>query len=293
MMRKRLLLLTLILAVLLSVVTLQVSAQTPVASGATTSIHLVKYAKDGSTILAEKTVSYQWMKDNLPVQGDGVTHYYHQGPVFEGDMWDPDELTNLKDKGAVIGTDVKDLCDLVGGMSPNDEIMISAVDGYYEKFGYSNVYEPLYRQGPIVLCWYKGKDTGTTEDVGAGYPGNDQYSDAMQIVFFAKNTNIEGKHVFGNSDMKVCLPEEEYQHFYEGYPSTNGLTGKWINEIRIYTVGTSVEVGAGAKHTDASSSSKSFPWIPVVLGGVGLLAVGLGIYLLLFRKDISADQTQQ
>jgi hypothetical protein len=43
------------------------------------------------------------MEANLPVQGDGATHYYHQGPVFEGDKWDPEETANLKDKGAVMG----------------------------------------------------------------------------------------------------------------------------------------------------------------------------------------------
>ena len=293
MLRIRLLLLMLGIAVLLNIIAPQVSAQTTVTSGATTSVHLVKYANDGSTILAEKTVSYQWMEENLPVQGDGVVHYYHQGPVFDGDMWDPDETANLKDKGAVMGTDVKDLCDLVGGMSPGDEVTIYAVDGYSEEFAYSNVYEPLYRQGPIVLCWFKAKDTEDNGSFGAGYPGNDAYSDAMQIVFLAKNTNAEGKHVFGNSDMKVCLPEDKYQHFYEGYPSTNGLNGKWINEIRIYTAGTSIEDGKQATHTDASKDSKHFPWVPLVLGVAGLLAVSLGIYLLLFRKDISADQTQQ
>jgi hypothetical protein len=293
MLRKRLLLLLLGIAVLLNVVASQVTAQTNVTSGATTSVHLVKYANDGSTILAEKTVSYKWMEDNLPVQGDGVTHYYHQGPVFDGDMWDPGETANLKDKGAVMGTDVKDLCDLVGGMSPGDEIMICAVDGYSEKFAYSNVYEPLHRQGPIALCWFKGKDTEANGSYGAGYPGNDAYSDAMQIVFLARNTNVDGRHVFGNSDMKVCLPEDKYQHFYEGYPSTNGMTGKWINEIRIYPAGTSVGAVKESARANISGTSKHSPWVPLVLGVVGLIAVSLGIYLLLARKEISADQTQQ
>ena len=30
----------------------------------------------------ETTKTYQWLEANLPVLGDGTTHYYHQGPVF-------------------------------------------------------------------------------------------------------------------------------------------------------------------------------------------------------------------
>jgi hypothetical protein len=288
-MRKGVLAVTLVILALLALAVPLLLVKPAIATGATTSVHIVRYAPDGTTVLSEKTVDYKWMEGNLPVQGDGVTHYYHQGPVFQGDMWDPEETVNLKDKGAVMGTDVKDLCELVGGMSPGDEISLCAVDGYCVKFAYDNVYEPLYRQGPIVLCWYKGDDGS---GYGAGYPGNDAFSEAMQIVFFANNTNSEGKHVFGNSDMKVSLPEEKYQHFYQGLPSTNGLSGKWISEIRIYPADAPVNIGEGAIHAGASEASNSFPWLPVVLGVAGLLAVGSGIYLLYLRKAKSADRTQ-
>ena len=59
-------------------------------SAATTEIHIVKYANDGTTILNETTKTYQWLQANMPVLGDGTTHYYHQGPVF---VDDPDEVT--------------------------------------------------------------------------------------------------------------------------------------------------------------------------------------------------------
>ncbi len=104
----------------------------------TTAVHVVKYAADGTTILNETTVTYLWMEANLPVQGDGKTHYYHQGPVFVKDkegQWDVNETTNFKDEGAVKGTDVKDLCNLVGGMNAGDEVMIKAIDGYHVEFG--------------------------------------------------------------------------------------------------------------------------------------------------------------
>ena len=90
-------------------------------SGASTEIHIVKYAVDGSTVLNETRIDYRWMEQNLPVKGDGITHYYLQGPVFVDrpeDRWNIAEDTNVqeKDMGAIKGTDVRDLCNLVGGM---------------------------------------------------------------------------------------------------------------------------------------------------------------------------------
>lgn len=130
-----------------------------------TEIHIVKYANDGKTVLAEKTLTYQQMQDTLPVMGDGSTHYYHQGPVFVDDpddsveqllRWNPDEDTNVeeKDMGAVKGTTLKDLCDVVGGMSTGDRLVIKASDGMTKEFAYKNVYSPSARQGPMVITWY-------------------------------------------------------------------------------------------------------------------------------------------
>jgi hypothetical protein len=251
------------------------------AADATSSLHIIKYAEDGTKILAEKTVTYQWLEKNLPVQGDGATHYYHQGPVFEGDMWDPPETINLKDKGAVKGTDVKNLCELVGGMHPGDEVMIVAADGWHAEFAYSNIYEPLDRQGIIALCWYNGEDVGSGEGYGLGYPGNDAYNAAIQVVFMPKTKNAEGKYVFGNADMQVCLPQEKYQHFYEGFPSTNGLSGKWICEVRIYSGGVpknlAVEKGQNPPINDNQ-------WVSIALGALALALLGLGIYIVVRQK---------
>jgi len=184
---------------------------------ATIEVDVVKYASDGTTILNETTATHQWVAANLPVVGDGVTHYYQQGPVFEGGGWDPDETTNLKDKGVVKGTDVRDLCELVGGMSPGDEIKIIASDGFNRWFGYENVYSPQQRQGPMVVCWYKD---------GEQVP---DYNDGMQLVFFADD------HTFGNWDMHECMVPE-YRYNYSGdYPSSNGLSVREISEIAIYS----------------------------------------------------------
>lgn len=221
----------------------------PAFAAPTTAVHVVKYAPDGTTILNETTVDYQWMEANLPVQGDGKTHYYHQGPVFvenkEG-QWDVNETVNFKDEGAVKGTSVKDLSTLVGGMQPGDEVMVKSGDGYHVEFGYDNIYAPKSRQGPIVVSWYNGEETSVGERQGTGYPPG--YFAGMRLVFFADNaTNPEGKHVFGNNDMRAVMPPETIHLFDNLYPSTSGYTVKWIDEVKIYSGGYHGTKGALAK----------------------------------------------
>jgi len=177
---------------------------------------VIKYASDETTVLSERSVTCGWMEANLPVQG-GATDYYQQGPIFAGDPWDPDETLNLKSKGIVKGTDVKDLCDLVDGMSPGDEIKIRASDGFSRWFGYENVYDPQPRQGPIVLCWYRDGDRVP------------DFEEGPQIVFFADDS------VFGNWDMHESLAQEYRYNYSSDYPSANGLSVKWISEIVIYS----------------------------------------------------------
>jgi hypothetical protein len=272
-------------------------ASSALAAGATSSVHVVKYAADGITVVDEQTVSYQWMEDNLPRCGDGVTHYYHQGPSFDSaNLWDPNETVNLKDKGAVMGTSVKDLCDLVGGMAPGDEVLMHAVDNWIIKFKYANVYEPQDRQGPIALCWYNGEDALEGERPGEGYPSNNGYRTALQIVIMAKTTNAEGQHVFGNTDMQTVMPPEEgYSHFYqdsEGFwPSTNGLSGKWIDSILIYPSGTAPEIPESDASTTPEDSSSEIPWLPIGLGSAGLLLVGVAVYFVVRKKDLPSSPT--
>lgn len=210
-----------------------------VTAAPTTDVHVTKFAPDGSTILDERIVDYRWMESNLPVQGDGLTHFYHQGPVFvdskEG-QWDENETTNFKDMGAVKGTTVRDLCDLVGGMMPGDEVMIKAIDGYHVEFPYENIYSPSPRQGSPVVCWFNGNESVVGERQGTGYPPS--YHVGMRLVFFADNsTNKDGKNVFGNSDMREVMPSEAIHLFDNLYPSTSGYTVKWIDEVRIYSGG--------------------------------------------------------
>ena len=218
------------------------------ALAATTQIHVVKYANDKTTILAEKTLTYQEMRDTLPVMGDGTTHYYLQGPVFVDDpnedteqaiRWNPDEDTNAvpeKDMGAVKGTDVRDLCNLVGGMKAGDTLVIRASDGMTKEFAYKNVYSPPSRQGPMVITWYCSG--GTFSSCSGPYPDSG-YSDGMRLAFFADTSvNPWGAHVFGNYDWHESA-EQQYWYYYqqgdEKYPTTTGLSVKYVSDILIYS----------------------------------------------------------
>jgi hypothetical protein len=209
------------------------------AQAATTQVHIIKYASDGTTVLNETTVDYLWLESHLPVHGDGVTHYYHQGPVFESewaaihpgepyDMWDPEETVNYQDKdtGAVKGSDIRDICDLVGGMSEGDLVKIISSDGFFKTFPYENVYYPEPRQGYIILSWYREEE---------GYVPD--YYEGMRIVFLADaSTNPDGLHVFGVWDMHETIPEEFWHYFYGGstlYPTTTGYTVKSVDRVEI------------------------------------------------------------
>ena len=212
----------------------------------TTTVHVVKYAPDGTTVLIETTVPYQWMEANLPVQGDGKTHYYHQGPVFADEkeaQWDVSETTNFKDMGAVKGTAVRDLCDLVGGMSPDDEVMVKAGDGYHVELPYENIYSPDPRQGPIAICWFNGEESATGERQGTGSP--------------------PGYH----TGMRLVMPAEMMHLFDNLYPSTSGYAVMWVDELRIYPGG----YGQGKDALPKSYESKmdeTYPPPPTTSAGL-------------------------
>jgi PKD repeat protein len=202
-------------------------------TAATGNLHIVKYASDRTTVINETTLTWQWMQANLPVLGDGTTHYYHQGPVFveqEDLRLNPAEDTNVqeKDYGAVKGTNLKDLCNVVGGLSPGEEVTLKAIDGLSKNFAYRNVYSYPSRQGPMVITWFKD---GTTPDTG--------YDEGMKLVFFADTSqNPFGIHAFGNNDWHESADSQYWYYYYQGtkkYPTTTGLSVKYITDVIIYS----------------------------------------------------------
>jgi PKD repeat protein len=202
------------------------------ASAGTADLHVLKVTRDGRTVLNETNVSFPWMMANLPVYGDGATHYYMEGPVMNGsypDKWDTSEnypeIQN-KDFGAVKGTNLRDVCDLVGGMESGDyNVSLIAPDGFRKVFAYSSVYAPSPRSGPIVITWFR-PDLGYV---------NQSYAEGMRNVMFADtSTNPWGLHVFGLWDMHETYPEWSW-HYYE-YPDLPSVTGLSVQNISIVKI---------------------------------------------------------
>ena len=235
-----------LIILILAVALLPVSAM---AEAGTTELRIVRYASDNRTVLDETTVDYLWMKANLPVYGDGRTHYFHEGPVLEEywenahpgeeyDPWDPAEdvqgsVLQKGDLGAVMGTGVTDLCALIGGAEEGDRIAVTCRDGWRKTFPYEYIYRPDPRQGPLVICWFNG-DEAPGEKQGVGYPDT-TYLSGMRMAFFADtSSNHWGWHIFGNNDMRECW-DEEYWNYGAQYPSAVGVSGKWVSEIGIFT----------------------------------------------------------
>ena len=211
----------------------------PVMAADEPSVTVTRYAADGTTILAQETVTCQWMMSNLPVQGDGVTHYYFQGPTFdEANLWDTTESVNVdsRDYGTCMGTDVKDLCDLVGGAPAGSEVEIKASDNFAKRFAAEDVNSPEDAQGKIVVTWYTA-DTYGGEDTGFVWDG--MYVNGPRLVFFADDSvNPWGWHVFGSWDMHETLAEDYWHYYYSGsilYPSSSGLSVKYVDRVNIYT----------------------------------------------------------
>jgi len=190
-------------------------------------LRIVKYGEDGKTIIAEKVVDYKWMRANLEVIGDGKTVYKFEGITNDpNDVWDAAETYpgGFKIANAVMGTRLRDLCELVGGMGAGTEIVLVARDGYETRLPYSSIYpDPSVqaRQGDAILAWWAD---------GKFVP---EWIDGMRLYFTPED------HVYGQWDMHETLPEQYWHYYYADgvqYPSCAGLSAKWITELRVYSV---------------------------------------------------------
>lgn len=196
----------------------------------TTRLTVTKYDAHGN-IIATTTKSYQWLEANEPVQGNGATKFYCEGPYFNttdfNTLWDTSENGNNIDSryyGEPKGTAVKDLCDLVGGASPGDTVTIKGSDDFAKVFDYDSIYSPPPALGKLVVCWYN-------TDFGGYVP---TYDSGMRLIFFAETQNPQGKYVFGDWDMHETLPASRW-YFYSGTsPSSSGLSVQYVYNIEIH-----------------------------------------------------------
>jgi len=284
------------------------------AEAGTTELRIAKYANDRTTVLNETTVDYRWLEANLPIQGDGVTRYYHQAPVFEGvwdevhpyepyDGWNPGEDVLMSmlvkaDFGAVKGTDLANICDYIGGAEEGDEINLHSRDGFSKTFPYSIIYDPDPRQGPAVLCWYSGNSSGpdAQEQQGKGYPDTG-YAVGMRLIFFADtSTNPWGWHIFGNNDMKECW-DKAHWNYGGSYPSAAGASPKWVDEVRIYSQEDPAAKSSGTPLAPAMASGpaegdETPASLSPILGGVAALLAVLGVSFRYLRREPGNDQSQ-
>jgi hypothetical protein len=93
--------------------------------------------------------------------------------------------------------------------------------------------------------------------------------------------------------MKICLPDEKYQHFYEGLASTNGLSGKWISEVAIFTGESPIVPGEALEpESDMAPARSRVPLMPIILGSVGLVVIVLAVIFVFMRKERNEEGTK-
>jgi len=186
------------------------------------SVMVIRYDEEGGNVLNATTVDCRWMRDHLPVHGDGATTYSFQGPTFDtADLWNPTEDKNLeKVREAPRGTTISDLCDLVGGMQEGDELRVTSTDGYVVELMYENIYTPKEKQGTAILAWETKKEGFAPEYTGG------------PALFF-----LSPDHVFGNQDMKECTDPGCWRYYWcagTSYPSAAGLAVRNVEKLEIY-----------------------------------------------------------
>ncbi|MDD1647633.1 MAG: PKD domain-containing protein, partial [Methanomicrobiales archaeon] len=202
-------------------------------------LHIVKYAEDRTTVVAEATLDYNEMMAQFDVIGDGTTLYKFQGVTMDPeDIWGETDETKggFKVSNAVKGTRLVDLVGLVGDMGPGTDLVLVASDGYRTILPYTSVHttpDIQARQGDAVLAWYAD---------GKYVPG---YTDGMRLFFMPDD------HLYGQWDMHETLPPGYWHYFYQTYdpqdpeygeyapgilyPSAAGLSAKYVTEVRVYT----------------------------------------------------------
>lgn len=143
---------------------------------------------------------------------------------------------NNNNLGKLKGTDVKDLCGLVGGLPQGKEVKILGADGASQTLPFSAVYTPESELGPYVITWWSmdAGESGATN----GYTGPD-YTNGMRATFFSDaSRNPYGRNITGINDMRENLPEKYWYYHWEtpiAYPSIGGFTVKNVDRVYVYS----------------------------------------------------------
>lgn len=194
-------------------------------SAATTWINTTKYADNNySSVINWTNLSWQEMNATLPkaYSNDPV---YMQGPTF-----DPGDPYGTAGQNMILfyghnGTYVRNLTDLVGGMTTGDELKIQSSDSFSLYFGADDVNTPEENQGNLVVSWWDS-------EMGL-VPG---YSYGMRLFFYNPAPD------YGVNDcLNLTLVEMRdnfdpwYRSNYSGiWPSAKGLSSKYVQYLKIY-----------------------------------------------------------
>jgi len=194
-------------------------------SAATTWINTTKYADNNySSVINWTNLSWQEMNATLPKA-------YSNGPVYmQGPTFDSGDPYGMAGQNMILfyghnGTYVRNLTDLVGGMTPGDELKIQSSDSFSLYFGEDDVNTPEVNQGNLVVSWWDS-------EMGL-VPG---YSYGMRLFFYNPAPD------YGVNDcLNLTLVEMRdnfdpwYRSNYSGiWPSAKGLSSKYVQYLKIY-----------------------------------------------------------
>jgi len=194
-------------------------------SAVTTEVTTIKYAANNYSY-AESSATRTWTQMQSSFTNvDSKGPVYMQGPTFNTSDPYGDAGENMILYYEHNGTYVRNLTDLVGGMSAGDEIAVKASDGMTRYFNYTNVYTPIDRQGQMVLAWWDNQSGAVPT-----------YSEGIRFFIYTPPAS------YGVSDsLNLTLRDmfysmaPWYRYNYSGtWPSAKGLSVKYVNQLKIY-----------------------------------------------------------
>ncbi len=195
-------------------------------SAASENVTVIKYAANNYSF-AERSELREWSQMQssfLNVDSNGPL--YMQGPTFNSADPYGTAGQNMILYYGHNGTYVRNLTDLVGGMSAGDEIFVKASDGMTRYFNYTNIYEPASGQGNLVLAWW--------DSVSGPVPG---YSEGIRSFFYNPRPDPYGvadSLNFTLVEMRDSLAPWYRYNYSSIWPSAKGLSVKYVNQLKIY-----------------------------------------------------------